>query len=125
MSAARTAASLCSIRSPSADRTSYGRPGPPAMHPWSPLAHDRSDQQGAVVGDAVSLAPDAHGAGLGQGAVAGAEQHLAVERHLEFLVGRDDPQRMPLVGLDRCFLAGDLAALALVHTIETHRVVER
>src|SRR5260370_38068273 len=86
-------------------------------------SHHRSDQQGAIVGDTVGLAPDAHGAGLGQGAVGGAEQRLAVERHLEALVGRDPPQRMPLVGLDRCFLAADLAALALFHAVEAHRVV--
>src|SRR5258708_34185261 len=78
----------------------------------SALSHDRSDQQGAIVGDAVGLAPDAHGAGLEQGAVAGAEQHLAAERNLEPLVGTDHPQRMPLVLLVHRFLASDLPALA-------------
>ena len=46
-------------------------------------------------------------------------------RHLEAVVGRDQPQRMPFVGFDRRLLAADLAALALVDAVEAHRIVER
>jgi len=50
----------------------------------------------------------AHGAGLGQAAVGDVERVLPSSATSEAVVRRDQPQRMPFVGLDRRLLAATL-----------------
>src|SRR5438477_10726331 len=86
---------------------------------------ERGDRDRVEMGHAVGLGPQGYLAGIGEGAVLGGVERLAVERHREPVALGAQPERVPLARHNLHICAFDLLSSPVHDTIKADIVFER